>query len=312
MSTSIGVLHGKEETFPPALVSEINSRSTAYRARMVQLGGAEVADETPYRVMVDRISHKVPFYRSFLKQQALLGTYCLHNPFWMESVDRLVVSQLAHAARVPTPTTILLPTRDHPTGVVSEDLENLAFPLPWEYILEAVGLPALLRPAALGRRDFLVIEHLAELWDVFARTGAELHVIQAACPSPERRMILVAGEQTRAIALEGASYRLDNEVDSGWAAEAGKHAHAFCQTADLDLAGIEFAVGPKGKPLLVDVHLYPDLDWWSLSEDAFAWVIGAAADIVLQRAEQPPQPAVLGLPPRKAGRKARPLNGGSS
>jgi hypothetical protein len=307
MTAIIGALHGQEETFPPALVSEINARDTPFRARMIQIGGAEISEESAFRVLVDRISHKVPFYRSFLKQQALLGTYCLHNPFWMESVDRLVVSQLAQIARVPTPTTILLPTRDHPPGVVNEDLENLAYPLPWEYILETVGLPALLRPAALGRRDFLVIEHLGELWDVFARTGSELHVIQSVTHSSERRLVLVAGEETRTLALdpESSRYRIDEKVDPGWAVEAGKLALAFCHSAALDLAGIELALSAKGQPVLVDVHLFPDLDWWSLSEDAFAWVVGATADIVLQRAAEPPHSAILGLPTRKPGRKAR-------
>jgi hypothetical protein len=307
MSSIIGVLQGREETFPPALVAELNARGTEYRARQIRLGGVEVSDEPSFRVLVDRISHKVPFFRAFLKQQALLGAYCLHNPFWMESVDRLVVAQLARRAGVPCLTTILLPPRDHPPGVVSEDLENLAFPLPWEHILETVELPATLRPAALGGRELQQIEHLAQLWDCFATTGFELQVLQNRPTRDQRRIVLVAGEASRALSLVDGIYRWDEPVDSGWAVEASRLAVNLCQTANLDLAGVEFAVEPQG-PVLVDLHLYPELDWWSLSEEAFAWAVGATADVVLERAKQPPQTAHLGVPVKKivAARKAAP------
>ena len=35
-----------------------------------------------YAVIVDRISHDVPFYRRYLKNAVLTGTQVINNPFW--------------------------------------------------------------------------------------------------------------------------------------------------------------------------------------------------------------------------------------
>jgi glutathione synthase/RimK-type ligase-like ATP-grasp enzyme len=33
-------------------------------------------------VIIDRISQDVPFYRAYLKNAAVNGTYVINNPFW--------------------------------------------------------------------------------------------------------------------------------------------------------------------------------------------------------------------------------------
>jgi len=66
----IGVLFGQENTFPGALVERINAMEVdGVRAEFVQVGGVEMAKPCPYAVIVDRISHDVPFYRSYLKMR---------------------------------------------------------------------------------------------------------------------------------------------------------------------------------------------------------------------------------------------------
>ena len=62
---TIGVLFGVENTFPGALVERINALEIdGIRAEFVQVGGVVMAEPCPYDVIVDRISHDVPFYRS--------------------------------------------------------------------------------------------------------------------------------------------------------------------------------------------------------------------------------------------------------
>ena len=79
----IGVLYGMEESFPPALVDHINARGTGgVTAEHLKVGGARVAEPCGYDVIVDRISHDIPFYRSFLKNAVLTGTQVINNPFW--------------------------------------------------------------------------------------------------------------------------------------------------------------------------------------------------------------------------------------
>ena len=75
----IGVLFGMENTFPGALVERINSMNAKTKdgegisAEFVQVGGVRLDKPPAYAVIVDRISHDIPFYRAFLKHAALFG-----------------------------------------------------------------------------------------------------------------------------------------------------------------------------------------------------------------------------------------------
>ena len=76
----IGVLYGMEEAFPPALVDRINARGEGgVTAEHLKVGGVEMAETSGYDVIVDRISHDIPFYRSFLKNAVLTGTKVINN-----------------------------------------------------------------------------------------------------------------------------------------------------------------------------------------------------------------------------------------
>ena len=63
MTERIGILCGMEESFPAAFIEKINT-TTEFRGEMATLGGIPEAWEPPYAVLVDRISHEVPYYRS--------------------------------------------------------------------------------------------------------------------------------------------------------------------------------------------------------------------------------------------------------
>ena len=60
----IGVIFGMETTFPPALVDKINfMNETGITAELASVGEVRMAEPSPYYVIVDRISHDIPFYR---------------------------------------------------------------------------------------------------------------------------------------------------------------------------------------------------------------------------------------------------------
>src|SRR5688572_31399304 len=110
----IGVLFGMENTFPGALVERINSRAIRdVEAEVVQLGGVKMAEPSRYAVIVDRISHDVPFYRAYLKNAALDGAYIINNPFWWSADDKFFNYSLATKLGVAIPRTVLLPHKEH-------------------------------------------------------------------------------------------------------------------------------------------------------------------------------------------------------
>src|SRR3954453_5429407 len=143
----IGILYGMEESFPPALVDRINSMDVAgVRAEHLKVGGVRMAVPSGYDVIVDRISHDIPFYRSYLKNAVLCGTKVINNPFWWSADDKFFNYALAAKLGVAVPPTVLLPHKQHPPGTTDRSMRNLTFPLDWDQIFRFVGFPAFLKP----------------------------------------------------------------------------------------------------------------------------------------------------------------------
>src|SRR5260370_11733750 len=143
----VGILVGREKTFAEAVINGINERGRGETvAEFIKLGGIRFDQPPPYDLVIDRISHEVPFYRATLKRMALEGTIIVNNPFWWSADDKFFNYSLARKLDVAVPKTVLLPQKDYIPGIVSESLRNLEFPLDWQAIIDYVGLPAFMQP----------------------------------------------------------------------------------------------------------------------------------------------------------------------
>ncbi|MCB0114779.1 MAG: hypothetical protein KDD84_11845, partial [Caldilineaceae bacterium] len=138
----IGLIVGREWSFPPAFIEEVNRRDAGVFAEYVKLGGTQANEPCPYAVIIDRISHEIPYYRTYLKNAMLQGAYLINNPFWWSADDKFFGASLITKMGLSSPKTIVLPMKSYPEGVVSESLRNLTYPLDWDAIVEYVGLPA--------------------------------------------------------------------------------------------------------------------------------------------------------------------------
>ena len=143
----IGILHGKERSFPQALIERINAMNeSGITAEEVLINQVRQGEPTPYAVILDRISQDVPFYRAYLKNAALNGTAVVNNPFWWSADEKYFNNCLATKLGVAVPKTVLLPSKDMPADCSAESFGNLAYPLDWDGIFEHVGWPAYFKP----------------------------------------------------------------------------------------------------------------------------------------------------------------------
>lgn len=302
MPRLIGLLYGREETFPPALMNEVNSRRQDVRAEPVRLGAISAADACPYRVIVDRISHAIPFYREYLRQAAVnSGTFVINNPLWADIDDRFLQIGLAQRLGLNVPATLLLPSQSYPAEIGSEFLQNLEYPLPWEDILARVGTPAVLKPARGWSREHKPVNSLRELLYHYNHSGQSLTLLQA---------VIRRDAYVRCLAVGGAFFCRPFDPDSetytetplGAALEKRvvRAAEKLIAALGYDVGVVEFAIH-DGEPWLIDrAYPVPDLDWWRLSEPYFEKVVGAFADLVIRTAQSDlPTPASL---PFHAGR----------
>ncbi len=124
----IGVIVGREWSFPPAFIEEVNSRNAGVIAEYAKLGGTKMNEPCEYAVLIDRISHEIPYYRTYLKNAMLQGAYCINNPFWWSADDKFFGASLITKLGLSSPKTMALPMKAYPEGVVSESLRNLDLP----------------------------------------------------------------------------------------------------------------------------------------------------------------------------------------
>jgi len=110
------------------------------QAEFVRVGGVEMAKPSGYAVIVDRISHDMPFYRAYLKNAALTGTQIINNPFWWSADDKFFNYSLALKLGVAVPPTVILPHKKHPEGTTDRSMRNLEYPLNWDAVFDYVGL----------------------------------------------------------------------------------------------------------------------------------------------------------------------------
>jgi glutathione synthase/RimK-type ligase-like ATP-grasp enzyme len=151
MNKKIGILHGKERSFPEAFVKRINEKNEkGITAEAVKIDTVAQGEPSGYAVIVDRISQDVPFYRAYLKNAAISGTAVVNNPFWWSADEKFFNNALATKIGVPVPKTVILPSRALPDDTSEASFSNLAYPLDWDGIFEYVGFPAYMKPFAGG------------------------------------------------------------------------------------------------------------------------------------------------------------------
>ncbi len=290
----IGVLFGMENSFPGALVEKINAMGVPdVGAEFVHVGGVEMAEPSGYDVIVDRISHDLPFYRSFLKNAVLSGTRVINNPFWWSADDKFFNYALAAKLGVAVPKTVLLPHKYFPPQINSQSLRNLEFPLNWDRIFEYVGFPAFLKPHdGGGWRDVYHVHHPGEFFAAYEQTRDLCMTLQAAVNFKEYFRCYVVGQsEVRIMPYDPRRphherYLLDPpEYDPQLIKRVEQDALTLCRALGYDLNTVEFAV-EDGIPYAIDfMNPAPDADLNSVGQENFTWIVDAVARLAVQKAQ---------------------------
>jgi hypothetical protein len=316
----IGVLFGIENSFPGALVEEINGRNVpGVAAEFAQIGAvpAEMPSEAPrYAVIVDRISHQIPFYRAFLKYAVLNGTVVINNPFWQSADDKFLNYALARKLGVAVPRTVMLPHKLPPNGSTARSLRNLEFPLDWERVFAYVGEHGFLKPIdGGGWRDVYEVRGRDQFFRAYDESRDLCMVYQQAIDFDAYfRCYVIGQKKVRVMAYDPRRAHEDRYLaDAPRVPRALIHrmeheAAMLCRALGYDINTVEFAVA-NGIPYAIDfMNPVPDADMNSVGAENFRWIVEQVADLAIDRALARPQPpelraaALLGAQPQRARR----------
>ena len=244
-----------------------------------------------YAVLIDRISHEIPYYRTYLKNAMLQGTYCVNNPFWWSADDKFFGASLLTALNIPSPRTMVLPMKSYPEGVVSESLRNLVYPLDWESIVSYVGLPAILKDAwGGGWRDVYKVNTIDELIYYYDQSEQLCMIVQEFIEWDHYVRCMCIGQETILPMKYDPRERKYHVEHAHMDAELGRRvvhdARLLNQALGYDMNTVEFAVR-DGVPYAIDfMNPAPDMDIYSLTQHYFEWALNAMSDLVINRATQ--------------------------
>jgi hypothetical protein len=295
----IGVLFGMENTFPGALVERINGLGVSgVEGEFVKAGAVKMAEPSRYAVIVDRISHDVPFYRAYLKNAALDGAYIINNPFWWSADDKFFNYSLATKLGVAIPRTAILPHKEHPPGTTDRSMRNLEYPLNWQGVFEYVGFPAFLKPFdGGGWRDVHKVTSRDDFFKAYDQTRTLCMTLQAAVNFTEYFRCYVVGQEKVHIMpydprqpFHQRYVKHPPAYDRALLDRIELDARTLCRALGYDLNTVEFAV-EDGIPYAIDfMNPAPDADLHSVGAANFEWIVNAVAELAIHKATTP-QPA---------------------
>jgi glutathione synthase/RimK-type ligase-like ATP-grasp enzyme len=294
----IGVLFGMENSFPGALVERINSKNVAgIEAEFVRTGAVLLSSPPRYSVIVDRISHDIPFYRAFLKHAALNGTIVINNPFWWSADDKFFNYSLAEKLGVAVPPTVILPHKKHPEGTTDRSMRNLEFPLDWDAVFKYVGEHGFMKPVnGGGWRDVYHIRDREEFFHAYDQSRDLCMMYQKAVEFEEYfRCYVVNQEKVHIMPYDPRRPHAERYVQNPPAyskkllQRVEQDALALCRALGYDLNTVEFAV-ESGIPYAIDfMNPAPDADLHSVGPANFEWIVENVAEMAIAKAQLAPQ-----------------------
>ncbi|HEV8124970.1 MAG TPA: hypothetical protein VGP80_12035 [Gemmatimonadales bacterium] len=298
MAKKVGLMVGREWSFPPRFIEEVARRKADVEAEFVKIGATAMNEPVPYAVIVDRISHEVPYYRSYLKNAVLQGVTVVNNPFMWSADDKFFDASLATRLGVASPKTMALPNKAYIPGIVPEEsLRNLVYPLDWKGIVEYIGMPCILKDAhGGGWKEVYVCRSLDELIYHYDNSGLLNMIVQEFIEWDQFvRCLCIGQEQVLPMKYDpkARKYLVEHEhLSPELGSRIVQDSLTLCRALGYDMNSLEFAVR-GGIPYAIDfMNCAPDMDIYSLTPHYFEWVVNAMADMVIRLAKNPRKQAI--------------------
>jgi hypothetical protein len=295
---TVGLLVGRERSFPDALIAEVQRRDAGVTASYAAVTALRADQAPPYDVLVDRISHEVTCYQPWLKLAALAGARVVNNPFWRIADDKFFNAGLASRLGVAVPKTVLLPSKSYTADVNDKSLTNLAL-VDWDALANDLGFPMYMKPHwGGGWKDVSRVASMAELMTAYDKSGTSTMIVQEEIVWTQYVRCIVIGQQDVLPALWNPSlshfdrYARAAESMPALAPDLRERVIADARTITralgYDMNTVELAIR-DGVPYAIDfMNSAPDFDVSSLGDSHFRWTIEKMADLVIGAAHASP------------------------
>lgn len=286
----IGLLFGMEDTFPWALIDRINTLglSKSVQAAPVEISYLKDDGVFQYDLILDRISHEVPFYRTLLKCAAASGVKIVNNPIWWSADDKFFDNLVAKAAGVAVPRTVLLPHKQYPPNTEAKSFRNMKW-VNWDEVFTYLGWPIFMKPAyGGGWKDVYKVHNPQEFLAAYDQTRDLTMMAQEAIEFESYYRCYVLGrKRVRIMQYDPKKphhlrYVADFPTPKKLEDRMRRDALALCEGLGYDMNTVEFAVR-DGIPYAIDfMNAAPDADRASVGDENFEWMVQNMAEVLIE------------------------------
>jgi len=284
----IGIL-SKDEQFSYDLLNSLNhlGASNNVSAVFVTPKAIENSAKNDFRLIIDRKTYLDKFMRTWIKKQALEGTYIISNPFAHSCDDKFFEYCLATKLNVNVPKTVCLPSH-----FPIYDFGDLIEYPQLDKVLEYTGLPAIVKPYdGWAWRDVRKVRSVEDLKRVYEDSMDMVLVVQEYIDYDHYvRAYVVGKEHVLPIKYEPKErrYILDHEHLSP---EVGLEILNSCRVLnyalDYDFNTVEFAI-KNGKAYAIDFwNTVPEVRPDTLPKEYYDWVVDKVTNVALELALNP-------------------------
>ena len=273
----IGLIVGREQAWPRAFKAELAAREAGVTAEFVKLGGTYPDDEAPYPVIFDRMSHEIPYYRTYVKYAALNGSYIINNPFIWSADNRFFGTMVAERLGLKSPRTVVLPNKDTRAETVPDSFRNLDYPMNWAGITEYIGTPAIFKEIRSGgRRLSFRVSSVDELIQHYDESGTHTMILQEVIQGGEHVHCFVVGME-QALVLpyspEEDRYLPATELADEVLEQIKESAIALSKAYGYEINLVEF-IHRDGELIVVNsTNPSPLVDHQLFGDEQFNWIV---------------------------------------
>jgi hypothetical protein len=217
----IGIIVGREREWSQAFMDAVAKLDMGVQAELVKLSGTFMDEPCLYDVIIDRMSHEVPYYRVYLEYAALQGAYIVNNPFTWSADSKFFGLALVNRLGFTSPRTIVLPNKHIEKDMTPDSFRNLVYPMDWQGIIDYVGVPAIFKNINSGGRSAVHrVHNIDELIQRYDESGTLTMILQQVVEAEQHIHCFVFGHE-KVVALQylpdNGSYHaqmlpLDNEL----------------------------------------------------------------------------------------------------
>lgn len=288
----IGFIIGRERDFPEAVMARVNSEYDDVRAELVKLGGTRYDAEVPYDVIVDRMSHEVPYYSSYAKYATMHDCYVINNPYTWAIDTKFMSSALVRKLGFKTPRTVVLPNKDISSENVPDSFRNLEYPMDWQGIVDYIGSPAIFKDIRSGGRRFAHrVNNVDELIQRYDESGTRTMILQELLDSNDHvHCMVIGGEHTLLLSYMYDDRRYKNcelDLDGRIAQEISQAALKLTAIYKYDINLVEFAVKDDEVYVITASNPSPQISRDLMTRAQFDWIVNTVTDLAVDRARKP-------------------------